>query len=147
MSKDSIPADVQMQITGIMRGYKRVRREYLRQRQEVMDAGNASIHDAGGKDHRSLHRPTEARALQLEELDRFPAFRQMLAVDHALDRVCGSFPGEMGLLLRKALLLNSADGREFPFERLNVFGVSRSGYYRLKKQLYAVLAVELGLVV
>lgn len=147
MSKDSLPADVQMQIVGIVRGYDRVRREYQRQRRDILDASDGGFHSVGGKGSRAMRRPTEAREARLEALDHYMAFRQMHAVDHALDLTCCNFPGEMGQLLKAAIIVNTANGRGFPFERLYTVGVSRASFYRIKRSFFRSLAEELGLLV
>lgn len=146
MSKATLPADVQMQLVGIVRGYERVRREYHRQRQDILNAGTGAFHSTMSTVGWTS-RPTESTEARLEALDKYQAFRQMRAVDHALDLTCSTFPGEMGKLLRAALMVNTADGRGCPFERLNTIGVSRASFYRIKRRFFCVLAEELGLIV
>lgn len=148
MASNTFPEAIQMQVRGIVRDYDRVRREYMTLRRAILDAGGVDYATTrGNRDRRCLSRPVEGIEIKLEALERYQAFRQMHAVEHALDAVTKAFPGEMAVLLKTALMVNTCGGREFPFERLNVVGVSRSGFYLLRRQFYKAIAEELEIIV
>ncbi len=147
MARHSLPEAIQMQVRGIVRDYDRVRREYMLQRRAILDAGGVDYATTGNRDRRCLSRPVEATEIKLEALERYQAFKQMHAVEHALSVVTRDYPDDMAKLLKTALMTNTCGGREFPFERLNVVGVSRSGFYLLRRQFYKVVAEELEIIV
>lgn len=154
MSKPRLPRDIQMQCLWIVRGYERCRREYLARRREILEAGGEhyATYKVGNEERRaylpSSHtasRTTEDKEMQLEGLERTVVFKQMKAVEHARDRVGAGLPEALADLLREAIMMNCADGRKYPFERLYIVGISRAGFYRYRDSFLYDIANELGL--
>lgn len=151
---EKIPWDVRQQCLWIVRGYDRQRREYLKARREILDAGgdHSVTYTVDGEERRaylpSAHaatRTTENLAHRLAELEQTAAFRQIRAVDHARARIGQDMPGELADRLREAIMLNCLDGRKYPFERLYVVGIERRTFYRVRNAFFRQIAEELGL--
>lgn len=140
-----MPMDIQQQCLWIIRGYERCKHEYNEARLSISNAGG-SHYDFSGVKQTERRRIVEDTATILAALDECPAYRQMHAVEHALDAVTVSLPDDMKDKTRKALFLSCEDGRLWPFERLDVPGLSRSGFYRLRRQMLFILARKLGLI-
>lgn len=149
-----MPRDLQQQCLWIVRGYDRCRREYRARRQEILDATPAHFqtYKVNGEERRAFlpgghqaSRTTEDRELQLEGLERTLAYRQMSAVEHARARIGAGLPAGIADKLRAAIVRNCMDGRRWPYERLDVEGVSRSGFYRYREAFFWDIANELGL--
>ena len=154
MSKPRLPHDIQMQCLWIVRGYERCRREYNARRRDIIDGGGANYttYTVNGEERRaympgshSASRTTEDKQMQLEALDRITIFRQMHAVEHARDRVGAGLPEMLAEHLREAIMINCADGRKYPFERLYIVGISRAGFYRYRDSFLCDIANELGM--
>lgn len=154
MSKPRLPRDIQMQCLWIVRGYERCRREYNARRRDIIDGGGASYttYTVNGEERRaympgshSASRTTEDKEMQLEALERTTVFKQMKAVEHARDRVGAGLPEMLKTLLQEAIMLNCADGRKYPFERLYIVGISRAGFYRYREAFFYDIASELGM--
>lgn len=152
--QNKLPWDVRQQALWIVRGYERARREYLRQRREILDAGgeNYVTYQADGETRRaylpSSHqasRATENVAIRLEALEKTETFRQMRAVEHARARIGEGMPPAIRDALQDAIMLNCMNGRKYPFERLYVVGLGRSEFYRIRDAFFRSIAEEVGL--
>lgn len=155
MSREKLPWDVRQQCLWIVRGYDRARREYIKARRELLDAGGANYitYTEEGEEKRaflpSSHqatRTTENLADRLMALDNTQSFRQMRAVEHARARIGAGMPPELQDELRDAIMLNCSDGRKYPFERMYVIGISRADFYRARNAFFRAIAIELGLI-
>lgn len=152
--QNKIPWDVRQQCLWIVRGYDRQRREYLKARREILDAGGdrSVTYTVDGEERReylpgahNTTRTTENLAERLAALEQTAAFRQIRAVDHARARIGQDMPGELADRLREAIMLNCLDGRKYPFERLYVVGIERRTFYRVRNAFFRQIAEELGL--
>lgn len=152
--QNKLPWDVRQQALWIVRGYERARREYLRQRREILDAGgeNYVTYQEDGETRRaylpSSHqasRSTENVAIRLEALEKTETFRQMRAVEHARTRIGEGMPDAIRDALQDAIMLNCMSGRKYPFERLYVVGLGRSEFYRIRDAFFRSIAEEIGL--
>ncbi len=139
-----LPVDIQQQCLWIVRGYERTRKEYTEARKMILDAESSSFHSSRVQIS-GFSRATENDAARLAAIDNYPAFLRMFAVEHALDAVTKAFPLELKPKIKKALLLSCQDGREWPFERLDAPGLSRSGFYRMRRRFLLSIAQELKL--
>ena len=142
--KYKLPTEIAMQCIWIVRSYDRCRSEYLTARRDIMTMGALSFDESGvraSSDGRSVEEVTA----HLQALDNYPAFRQMFAVEHALDAAVDAFPVPLRERLTKALKMSCMDGRGCPYERLDAPGVSRSGFYRLRCHVLYSIAEELDL--
>lgn len=165
MNERKLPWDVKQQALWIVRGYDRARREYLKQRREILDAGgggNGTTYlaeigrGADGKPKyeerraflpasHNASRTAENIAIQLAALENTQSFRQMRAVEHARDHIGADMPDGMADALKDAIMLNCQDGRKYRFEYLFLSGISRSGFYRIRDSFFREIAEELGL--
>ena len=155
MKPEKLPWDVKQQCLWIVRGYERTRRDYLRARREILDAGGERYvnYTADGEERRAYlpashvaGRTAENVALRLEGLERTAAFRNMRAVEHARARIGEGLPEALADALREAILLNCQNGRRYPFERLYVVGIGRSAFYELRDRFFRDIAEEVGLI-
>lgn len=155
MSKTKLPRDIQQQCLWIVRGYERNKRDYNERRREIIDSGGAHYTEyraANGEERRAFlpgshtaSRTTEDKMMQLEGLEHTQAYKQMEAVEHALDRVGAGLPDMMRSDLKKAIRNNIENGKKYPFDRLYIVGISRRGFYRYRESFLWDIANELGL--
>ena len=165
MNERKLPWDVKQQCLWIVRGYDRPRRDYLRQRREILDAGGGGSgttylaeigKGADGKPKyeerraflpaaHNASRTAENIAIQLAALENTQSFRQMRAVEHARDHIGADMPDGMADALKDAIMLNCQDGRKYRFEYFFLSGISRSGFYRIRDNFFREIAEELGL--
>lgn len=151
-----LPWDVKQQCVWIVRGYERTRREYLRARREILDAGpgdHAERYTENGEERAAImpaaHNPgrtAENIALRLEALEHTPAFLNMRAVEHARAKIGEGLPEALADELREGILLNCMSGRKYPFERLYIVGLSRSDFYRHRDLFFYSIAEERGMI-
>ena len=155
MSKTKLPRDIQQQCLWIVRGYERNKRDYNERRRDIIDGGGARYaeYKVNGEERRAFlpgahtaSRTTEDRQMQLEALEHTLAYKQMRAVEHALDRIGAGLPEMLADYLRKAIMVNCMDGRTYPYERLYTVGVSRSAFYRYREAMFWSIANELGII-
>ena len=140
-----LPVDIQQQCLWIVRGYERTKREYSEARKMILD-GERSSFNPSDVQRSGFSRTTENDAARLAAIDDYPAFLRMFAVEHGLDAATKAFPLELKPKIKKALLLSCQDGREWPFERLDAPGLSRSGFYRMRRRFLFAIAQELKLI-
>lgn len=154
MSREKLPWDVKQQCLWIVRGYDRQRREYMKARREILDAGGDHYvtYTENGEERRAFlptthnaSRTTENLAERLAALEHTPAFRQMRAVEHARAKIGAELPSALQDALREAITLNCMDGRKYPFERLYVVGIERTTFYKARNAFFWNIAKELGL--
>ena len=154
MQRQKMPRDLQYQCLGIVRGYERVKREYNERRKDILESSGAhyTTYEVKGEERRAFlpgnhtaRRSTEDRQMQLEGLEHMLAYKQMHAVEHALDRIGAGLPEMIADYLRGAIYKNCIDGRKYTFERLYTIGVSRSAFYRYREAFFWDIANELGL--
>lgn len=151
-TKQKLPWDVKQQCLWIVRGYERQRRDYMRARREILDAGGSrfTTYTVNGEERRAYlpstsnaSRTTEDKQMRLEALEHTLAFRQMRAVEHARAHIGAGFPATMQDQLRDAIILSCENGRKYPFERLYIVGISRSDFYRQRDIFLLEIAREL----
>ena len=151
-----LPWWVKQQCLAVVRGYEASRKEYLRMRREILDAGSGNgpvdyIDEKGRKQSTLIpgahhaSRTTENKALRLEALESSQACRQIRAVEHARDRIGEGLPEALRDMLRDGIMLNCMNGRKYNYERLYVTGISRSEFYRFRDTFFRMIAAELGL--
>ena len=149
-----MPWAVKQQCLWIVRDYERNRRNWLRLRREILDAGgdHSTTYTVNGEERRAImptahaaRRTTEDKQMQLEALEHTQAFRQMRAVEHAKARVGADLPEMIRDALQDAIMLNCQNGRRYPFEQLFVVGISRTEFYRQRDAFFRWIADELGL--
>lgn len=159
MKSSKIPYGIKQQCLWIVRDYERMRREYLRMRKDIIDAGGgnytsytAPLPNGKSEERRAYtpgahgtSRPMENKQAQLEALENTLTARQVRAVERAKARVGIGFPDELADALRDGIMINCQNGRKYPFERLYMTGISRSDFYRHRNQFFREIAEELEL--
>jgi hypothetical protein len=159
-----LPWDVKQQCLWIVRGYERARRDYLRQRLEILNSGgdNSTDYlveigkDAAGKPKyeerrafvpgaHNASRTTENIAMRLDALEKSPECRKMRAVEHARAKVGDGMPEALRDALQEGIMLNCQNGRKYPFERLYIVGLGRSEFYRIRDAFFLEIAKEVGI--
>lgn len=154
MTEGKLPWDIKQQCLWIVRGYERARRDYIKDRMDILHAGgeNYVTYTAAGEERRAYMphsrqatRTAENIALQLEALEQSAACRQMRAVEHARARIGAGLPEALQDALQEGLMLNCKDGRKWPYERLFLIGICRSDFYRARDAFFQDIAEEVGL--
>ena len=155
MKASKLPWAVKQQCLWIVRDYERMRREYKRQRRDILDAsgGHYTTYVVDGEERRafmpsqhSATRTTEDRQMQLEALEQTLMVKQLRAVEHSLAKVGKDMPEMLQDSLRDAILTNCQNGRKYPFERLYVVGIERRSFYYIRDEFFYNIACELGIV-
>lgn len=154
-----LPYGVRQQCLCIVRDYDRMRREYMRMRKDIIDAGGANyttytatLPSDKTEERRaympgahSASRPLENKQAQLEALENSLTARQVRAVDRAKARVGIGLPDALADALREGIMINCQNGRQYPFERLYMTGICRADFYRHRNQFFREIAEELNL--
>ena len=90
------------------------------------------------------HKEYERRGKELG--DDFLPFRQMRAVEHALDLAVDDLPLGQRQSVRAALLLFCQDGNGFDFDILDELRISKKDFCLRRQHCLYEIAAELGLV-
>jgi hypothetical protein len=162
--KSKLPWDVKQQCLWIVRGYDRTRREYLKARREILEAGGGPGtsylvevgKDAAGKPKyeerrafmpvaHNATRTVENIAMRLDALEKSPECRKMRAVEHARAKIGTGMPEALRDALQEGVMLNCQNGRKYPFERLYIVGIGRSEFYRIRDAFFLEIAKETGI--
>lgn len=155
MSKTKLPRDIQQQCLWIVRGYERCKRDYNERRRDILEGGGAkyTTYEVKGEERRAYlpgahnaSRTTEDKQMQLAGLEQTQSYKQMRAVEHALDRIGAGLPEMIRDLLKKAIMLNCINGRTYTYERLYTVGISRASFYRYREAFFWDIANELGII-
>lgn len=156
--KYSLPWDVKQTCLWIVRGYERRAAWYREARREIESGRGAGydtyIDQASGERMRQFRprtaepgRATEDKALRLERLENDPEVGRMRAVDHAAQCIGRDILNEeLRQRLVRCIRQNCEDGRESPFEYLNLTEFSRTDFYRRKNQFLYFVACYLQLI-
>jgi len=143
-SKVSVPKDVTALCEQVARGYERRRRDYERRRLDVIYSRGSGVVEFGGRS--GFSNPNAYKSERLERLEGCLDVKLIHAVDEALLMLGADVVRESRERLRRAMLLNCENGREFPYEVLGLDEFSRSDFYRRKKGFIKGIGVALGLV-
>lgn len=155
MSKTKLPRYIQQQCLWIVRGYESMKRDYNERRRDILEGGGARYaeYTVKGEERRAYlpgahtaSRTTEDKQMQLEALEHTLAYKQLKAVEHARDRVGAGLPDMLRDMLKKAIMLNCINGREYTYERLYTVGISRASFYRYREAFFWDIANELGII-
>jgi hypothetical protein len=147
LNKLKVPKDVTALCEQVAKGYERRKKSYEQQRMDIIyrqPSGGADF--VGGHTPGRNGNPTAFKAERLLKLENGLDMQMIRAVDEALLMTGTDVSRDSREKLRKALLLNCEDGKEFPFEVLGLDGFSRSEFYRRKRMFIAGIGAALGLV-
>ncbi len=143
---NKLPWDIKQECLWIVRGYDRRVKQYIAQRQDIIEAGGENYvtykHVEGNKSEEcrafmphtnNTGRPIEDKQAQLEAIEDYPETLRMRAVEYAKLQIgldCVS--EESRQRLTNGIILNCESGRTYPFEYLNLPEFSRMDFYRRK---------------
>lgn len=91
------------------------------------------------------HKEYEQRGKELG--DDFLPFRQMRAVDQALDLAVDDLPLGQRQSVRAALMQFCQDGRDFDFDMLDELGITKRELFSIRQHCLFEIANELGLII
>ncbi len=151
---NKLPWDIKQECLWIVRGYERRVKQYIAQRQDIIEAGGENYvtykHVEGQKtEERRVYfphssntgRPVEDKQAQLEAIEQFPETQKMRAVEYAKLRVGSDVKSEESKRrLLDGILLNCESGRKYPFEYLDLSGFSRMDFYRRRDDFLSDIA-------
>lgn len=157
--KSGLPDDLKKTSLGIFNGYKRRVKWYHEQRRNIIESGAANFstytEEINGKKTEcrvyfghgsSVGRPIESKGDALLALEYHPETIRMRAVEQAKLTVghdCANEETRQRLL--DSILLNCENGRNYPFEILNLTEFSRSDFYRRRDKFLLEIAKYLDM--
>lgn len=158
--KDKLPWDIKQECLWIVRGYDRRVKQYIAERQEIIEAGGENyvtythIENDKPEEHRAYMphtngagRLVEDKQAQLEAVEHYPETLKMRAVEHAKLRIgsdCAS--EELRQRLVSGIVLNCQSGRNYPFKYLNLPEFSQRDFYRRKDAFLTGIAKLLRMI-
>lgn len=158
MKKSSVlPYAIRQACLWIVRDYSRAETEYREAREQILRGTPVRFEDKRdprtGKYTRiylppvhNASRTTEDKATQLEALNKRSDAVRIRAVGRARRRIGTDLPDELRRKLQKAIMLSCENGREWPYERLDVPGIARSECYERRAAFLTDIAVYLRLI-
>ena len=149
MSKIEIPKDVAVLCEQIAKGHARRKKSYENKRLDIIYSGAASGSFAdrvGGAKGSGVSDPNAVKAERLERLESSLDAHFVKAVEQALLMLGADVSQESQKRLRKAVLINCENGKEYPFEFLGLDEFSRRDFYRRRKRFIIGIGAELGLI-
>jgi len=148
-TKEKTPDDVVSLCEGIARGYNRRKKDYENRRLDIVYAGSVSTAFCdlvGGAKGNATSDPVARKAERLEKLENSLDARFIHAVEQSLAHVGADVTRELREKLRRAVMLNCENGRDFPYELLNIDEFSRRDFYRRRRAFVEGIGAVLGLV-
>ena len=139
----NLPREIQHGCILLVRGYERCHKEYIDQRMSIIHGSGNSLQEGRSRGRWAGGRTIEAKAAELEVLEKQRWVIEMHALERARDRIGAGMPEEMRETLQAAIMLNCINGRAYPFERLFTVGISRRGFYRYREAFLHDIANEL----
>jgi len=148
MKRITPPKDVVAMCEQIVRGYDRRKKEYERSRVDIVyrRASGGMTDFIAERNASNISDPTERKAEQLERLEDSLDVKFMRAVEQSLLMLGTDVSRDSRERLCKAVLLNCENGREYPYEMLNIDEFSRRDFYRRKKRFIMGVGVVLGVI-
>lgn len=155
--KPILPYAIRQACLWIVRDYSRAEAEYREAREQILRGTPVRFKDKRdprtGKYTRiylppvhDASRTTEDKAVQLNELNKRSDAVRLKAVSRARRRIGADLPDELRRKLQKAIMLSCENGREWPYERLDVPGIARSEFYERRAAFLTDIAVYLRLI-
>lgn len=150
----SLPKDVRMAAIYVVRGQARRKQKYRKAQEEILDGTGCTFVDVGGTSGQRCYLPggkgragdpTANKAAALNALESEDYVVVMRQVDAAAEMIGRDLPEEVKKPLRDSILISCQRGREYPFERLNIPGFSKSSFYRRRDEFLFDVADRLGI--
>lgn len=141
---DALPDDMKAECLCIVRGYDRRVKEYREKYEQVIHGSRGNDGMPGGSECGSS---VERKVAQLEAIEHHPETQKMRAVEQALYVIGADVenPEERDALVR-AMMLNCASGRKYPFRYLSVGCMSERTFNRRKRQFLFEIAIFLEMI-
>ena len=140
-SNDKLPKDVTSLCEQIVKGYERRKKDYKNKCIDIIYSHGSGVVEATAKQGTSD--PCTAKTERLEQLEGSLDVKLMRAVEASLSMTGTDVGGDSCTRLHNAILLNCENGREFPYEVLNIDEFSRSDFYRRKRRFLKGIAEQL----
>jgi hypothetical protein len=145
-NKNKIPKDVTALCEQVVKGYERRKKDYENKRLDIIYHSGGGLTDfVGGRAAGSISNPNACKAERLEKLEESLDYKLIRAVDESLMMLGADFSRDLRDRLRTAVMLNCENGREFPYEVLNIDEFSRRDFYRKREKFITGIAAVLGL--
>ncbi|MCL1788846.1 MAG: hypothetical protein FWG33_00635 [Oscillospiraceae bacterium] len=147
MTKISISKDTEALCELIARGHERRKKAFENKRLDIIYSHSSGFEGAvgGSKSAGTISDPSAVKAERLERLETSLDAKFLKAVEQSLVLLGADVSRESREKLRKAVLLNCENGREYPYELLNIDEFSRRGFYRRRKMFITGIGIALGL--
>ena len=161
MAKYLLPEDIKLASISLVKGYDRRKKEFNEKVRDIMESTAAGWEEytetIGGKEVvcRSYEarrsgppgRPTEARAIRLERLMNAQDTIWLRAVENAADEIGKRYGSEeIRRALRDGILKNCRSGRRWPYEALDLPGITRKEFYKERRKFLWRVARYAGLI-
>jgi len=146
--KIKTPKDVTALCETIAKGHERRKKDYESRRIDIIYHGtSAGSSDFTVKTKGSVTSdPVVRKAESLEKLENSLDYKFIKAVEQSLSSVGAGIPRDLRDRLRSAVLLNCENGRDYPYEILNIDEFSKRDFYRRRKQFLNGIGVYLGII-
>ena len=156
-----LPDDVKQNCLSLVRGYDRRKREYNQKRLDLMTRSSDKVitvrdREDPENDRKSYGvmlpgthnatRTTENTAERMLQLEKHPDTIRMRAVEYARDRIGMDLTKQQRQLLEKAIFTSCIQGKQCPFERLNVEGMERTCFYDRRMRFLIDIAIFMDMV-
>ncbi|MCL1903184.1 MAG: hypothetical protein FWF94_02055 [Oscillospiraceae bacterium] len=147
-TKLSVPKDVTALCEDIARGYERRKKDYENKRIDIIYSHSSGFEGAvgGSRSAGNTSDPSAAKAERLMRLEKSLDAQFLKAVEQSLMMLGTDISRDSRERLRKAVILNCENGREYPFEYLGIDEFSRREFYRRRKSFIIGIGAILGLI-
>lgn len=161
MAEYRLPEDIKLAAISLVKGYDRRKKEFEERFRDIVEATGVGwdeyIAEIGGKDVvcRSYEgrgsgmpgRPVEAKAQRLEKLMTRPDTIRLRAVERAYDEIGERYGSrEVRKAVSDGILKNCRSGRRWPYEALDLPGITRKEFYKERRKFLWRVARYAGLI-
>ncbi len=155
-TKYKLPKDVYQAALWIIRGQQRREKVYRQKRDDILNGGGAkyityhSMDSDDKKEYRaylpaahSNQSATEIKALALAALEDDSETKKMHCVNEAIYQIGNDIAdNNLKNILRKYILLNINDRREYSYDKLYLPGISKKKFYQYKSEFIYIVALK-----
>ncbi|MCL1881095.1 MAG: hypothetical protein FWF76_02845 [Oscillospiraceae bacterium] len=141
-----LPTDIISLCEDIAKGYNRRRKDYENRRLDIMYHSGARFENyTGGAKGIAVSNPVARKVERLERLESGLDYKFIKAVENSLSKAGSDLPNDCRKRLTNALMLNSENGKDFPYEKLGLDEFSRRDFYRRRKKFIIGIGAFLGI--
>lgn len=149
MADYRLPEDIKLAAISLVKGYDRRKRDFDAQVRDIIEETAAVWEEymdvVEGKETRCRSydgrrsglpgRPTEAKAMRLDKLMHKPETIRMRAVERAYDEIGERYGSrEIRKAVSDGILKNCRSGRRWPYEALDLPGITRKEFYKERRK-------------